>query len=104
MEKNKEYILCAAIWYKELPSPYFQCSNINKGLVMTGHRHGHIIQQMKTLTGLRSVRFGEDSVGETVQGFLTSKNRFLDRNEARELFIQTGGNPEFEQLYSEDLY
>ena len=100
-----EKIICAAIWYKNFDKPQHSPINIDKGVVLCGHRHGHIIGQMISLTGLRTVKSGEDSVGEYVQGFLTSKNRFLDRKEALILFKENGGKPDFnDELYSEDLY
>lgn len=100
-----ETILCAAIWYKNFDKPVHSPININEGVVLCGYRHGHIIGQMKSITGLRTTLKGENSVGETVQGFLTSKNRFIDRKEAHSLFKENGGVPEFNDLlYSEDLY
>jgi hypothetical protein len=77
-------ILCAAIWYKELPllkpevleprgfSPY----NVDKGIVFCGWRHSNCIYQKVAVTGLR-----DSESGENVQGFLTSDNRFVDREE-----------------------
>ena len=99
-----EKIICAAIWYKNFDKPIHSPINIDKGVVMCGHRHGHIIGQMLSIANLRTCTFAEDATGEFIQGFLTDKNRFLDRNEAHALFILNGGIPEFEQLYSEDLY
>lgn len=105
--KPDEYILCAAIWYKdfEMPKNANQVKNIDKGVVLCGHRHGHIISQMIAITGKRTCTFGENATGESVQGFLTNKNRFLNRKEAHKLFVENGGKPEFkDELYSEDLY
>lgn len=100
----EERILCAAIWYKNAESAPHQPINIDKGVVMSGWRHCCIIAAVKGMFNLRTTKFGEDAVGESVQGFITSKNRFLDRREAYKLFIEQGFEPEFEQLYSEDLY
>jgi len=83
----EERILCAAIWYKDLPTQTFLPINIEKGLVVTGHRHPHCIDVVRTLTGLRTVQFGDNSVGETVQGFLTNTNRFVGRVEARNVAL-----------------
>ena len=74
--ENVEYILCAAIWYKDLPTQRLLPKNVDKGLVVCGHRHGQCIDTMRSLGTLRSVTFGPDSVGEHEQGFLTSDNRF----------------------------
>jgi len=110
---KREYILCSAIWYKDLPkvketpddSTY--PININKGIVFCGHRHPHCQYTMIAVTGKRSVT---PEVGEYVQGFLTSLNRFVDRKEA--LIIAENANQIFHNikldkevgLTSEDLY
>ena len=106
----KEYILCAAIWYKDIdPIRKHPCVPINapNGVVLCGWRHGNIIAQMTILEGLRTVTNGENSVGDYEQGFLTNLNRFVDRKEA--MIIAKSANqlirtPFGEELYSEDLY
>ena len=107
---DTERITCAAIWYKELPTSVFKPINIDKGIVVCGHRHGNCIDIVKSLSGLRSVQFTPDGVGESIQGFLTSNNRFVDRLEAAEIAISAGqvyrnflDNPKI-GLFSEDLY
>ena len=113
MNYKEEYILCAAIWYKELQlkkpevlrirglSPY----NVDRGIVLCGWRHGNIIAQLKAISGLRTVKLGADSVGETEQGFLTSLNRFVDRKEGAEIAFKSGQTEELKKtLFSEDLY
>lgn len=99
-----EKIICSAIWYKDFGKPHHSPINVDKGVVLCGHRHAHIIGQMMMLTSKRTVTFSEDGVGEHEQGFLTSLNRFVDRTEAAEIFIACGGKPEFRELYSEDIY
>lgn len=85
-----EYVMCAAIWYKNFDTPIHSPFNIENGIVLCGHRHACIVGQMFSLTGLRSVNFGEKSVGEYKQGFLTTKNRFLTRSEALIIVEQNG--------------
>lgn len=85
IDNSIEYITCAAIWYKDLPTQTFLPKNITKGIVVCGHRHGHCIDIMSKLGKLRSVQFGPESVGENEQGFYTSKDRFVDRLEALEI-------------------
>jgi hypothetical protein len=47
----------------------------------------------------------EPEVGEYVQGFLTNKNRFVDREEAAKIHMANGNEIDFEnRLFSEDLY
>lgn len=102
---DSEYILCSAIWYKDLPTQNLLPTNIEKGIIVCGHRHGHIIATVKALAGLRTVKLGADSVGETEQGFLTSKNRFVSREEAAIMAFSIGQIAvEKRTLYSEDVW
>ena len=107
-----EWILCAAIWYKEIPLkkeiPGVLPINCDIGLVVTGHRHAQCMWTMGCLTGLRSVTHAPDGVGDYIQGFLTSANRFVDRREAYKIAESRGQLNERTHtegcLYSEDLY
>jgi hypothetical protein len=107
--KKKEYILCAAIWYKDIPLQKViegvLPKNCDRGLVVLGHRHGQCMWTMSSLTGLRSVTNAEDGVGEYEQGFLTNKNRFVDREEGGQIAFAAGQTEDLRTtLYSEDLY
>lgn len=108
MKCNEEYILCAAIWYKDLPlikpevleprgfGPY----NVDIGVVLCGWRHPNCIYQKSAITGLRDAE-----CGRKVEGFLTSKNRFVDRKEGLQIAIKTNQTTKLTGiLYSEDLY
>lgn len=98
----KETILCAAIWYKEVnPRATHRPINTPGGIVLCGYRHGDIISQVLPLAGKRQFELGEH-----IQGFLTNKNRFVDREEGAEIFISNGGILKYSKtkLYSEDLY
>ena len=78
--------------------------NCDRGLVFCGHRHAHCMYTMVSITGIRSV---ESEVGDYIQGFLTSKNRFVDRQEAMiiaEAADQIISYTQSDTLYSEDLY
>lgn len=108
MEKEKEYILCAAIWYKEfklvkndIPSSLVRPRNCDRGIVFCGHRHPQCLYQMVGITGKP-----QHEAGEEIQGFLTSKNRFVDREEAAQIHVQNGGELHYSsrELYSEDIY
>jgi hypothetical protein len=106
---NKEYILCAAIWYYDIPLkkslPQVLPKNCDRGLVVLGHRHGQCIWTVASLTGLRSVTIAEDATGENEQGFLTNTNRFVTREEAAKIaFAARQTETELDILYSEDLY
>jgi len=59
---------------------------------------------------IRTVKFGPNSAGETVQGFLTNTNKFVDRIEAMKIALKSNQikkenliNPRI-GLFSEDLY
>ena len=110
IDNSKEYILCAAIWYLDLPMKKpevldnrgFRPYNVDKGVVISGWRHGNCIYQMVGITGLRSV---PPEAGKEIQGFLTSKNRFVDREEGGRIAFDAGQTDELKQtLYSEDIY
>ncbi len=108
---RQEVILCAATWYKELHlirpdvlkirgfAPY----NIQEGIVFCGWRHPSCLYQKVAITGLKDCESGE-----YVQGFLTSKNIFVDRVEAMKIAKaanQLQHKPyNTNRLHSEDLY
>jgi hypothetical protein len=105
-----ERIICAAVWYKELevlkdiPNNSTNPKNCPTGLVFCGHRHGQCIYTKCAITGLRDCESGENE-----QGFLTSKNRFVSREEGfeialRENQLQDKTRIDGKRLYSEDLY
>jgi hypothetical protein len=102
---RKEYILCSAIWYKELPKAFFCPINVTEGCVICGFRHGSVIGTLCSITGKRSVKTGADSIGEYEQGFLTSLNRFVNRKEAGSIAFEAGQIEESTDcLFSEDLW
>lgn len=109
----EERIYCSAIWYPQLEANHElkprNPSNIKKGIVVLGHRHGDIIKNVYNLSGKRTVETGENSCGKYVQGFLTNKNRFVDRKEGAEIAwrenqILDKGRANPNHLYSEDIY
>lgn len=109
----KEKIYCAAIWYHEIYPEHSlglrNPDNVGEGVVILGHRHGDIIKNVGNLLGKRTVENGEDSVGKYTQGFLTNKNRFVDRKEGAEIALKQNqikdlGRFNPNHLYSEDLY
>lgn len=105
---DREYILCAAVWYPEIPLKKVIPHNVlpfncDRGLVFCGWRHGQCIYTAVSITGLRQCESGE-----SIQGFLTNKNKFVTREEAwiiaereNQIIKQSGGHG---TLYSEDLY
>lgn len=94
-----EKVICAAIHYDDEKEYVHQPENIKSGYVICGHRHHNCMVIKFILT---------DNEGEKckiTQGFLTNKNRFLDRKEAFKLassYMNVEGRNGC--LYSEDLY
>jgi hypothetical protein len=112
--KPEEWIICAAIWYKDIPlvrpdvlEPRgFRPYNVDRGVVISGWRHGNCIYQMVAITGLRDI---PAQAGESIQGFLTNKNRFVDREEGYDIAEAAGQlndrpRSDARTLYSEDIY
>mgnify|MGYP000115640166 CR=1 FL=1 len=102
MDKLQEYILCAAIWFDDGKKYPLQPFNIETGLVLCGWRHGCIYPQIGGLVTERH-KLG---IYEKEQGFLTSKNRFVDRYEAMEIAKKQNqvSSTYSKTLFSEDLY
>ncbi len=94
-----EIILCAAIWFPNEPTPVHNYKNIPKGCVWCGIRHYIIISSFvaKNDKTMEQVEY--------TQGFITSKNCFVNRIEAGEIAFKAGQTKERKgQLTSEDIY
>ena len=109
----KEKIICAAIWFDDGIAHVHQPDNITTGFIICGRRHHNCFNTLAILKG-RSARL---KYKERVQGFLTTKNRFLTRDKAALVAINAGqvinlgenakwGEADLKtvQLYSEDIY
>jgi len=95
-----EYILCAAYWFPDEETPVHNAKNITKGVVLCGHRHHNVIGQFNAMTGKRVPEV------EHEDGFLTSENRFVGREEAMDI-AETAGQTcrkASSKLDSYDLY
>jgi hypothetical protein len=108
--KINEKIICAAVWYKdlelkkEMPECCYLPKNIQEGIVFCGYRHAQCIYTKVSITGLRDAESGENE-----QGFLTSHNRFVSREEALTIALKENQVIDLSQvtgdrLFSEDLY
>lgn len=103
-KKNIETIVCAAIWYPINHKFDFQPENIEKGLVICGLRHANCVFTKAALHDLIKERI---RVVKPIEGFLTSKNRFVNRFDAMRIARM---NKQVEdpllgkELCSEDLY
>ena len=103
-----EKIICAAIWWINYPIVSEIDSarpvNCSTGAVFSGHRHHNCLHLMCSITGK-----ADYEMGKSIQGFLTDKNRFVDRIEGLQIALAANqvldltdvrGN----RLHSEDLY
>jgi hypothetical protein len=103
MEKIEvpEMIVCAAIWYEKGRPFSHHPTNITQGTVIFGLRHN-----IFDLLIMLYPNYKQDLC--THQGFLTTKNRFVERDEALKIAINAKQVSEDLRgnrwLYSEDLY
>lgn len=107
MTEVPERIYSAAIWYKDLPASRVPLTDKKIGIIVSGHRHADIIYTVYNLLGKRTCTNGDDCTGESEQGFVTNKGRFVDRQEAMLIARAAGqviSDTTSDTLYSEDLY
>lgn len=98
-KKSCERVLCAAVYVNNSIVVKGQPENIKIGYVLPGYRHSNCLL---TLLHVLSVDSMKDSV---IQGFLTSKNRFVTREEAAKIAFNSGQIVKtVDSLFSEDLY
>jgi hypothetical protein len=91
-----EYVMCSACYVNDDIDHLYKPYNIDKGLVYSGWRHPSIFETMP-----------KGTPHTCIQGFLTTKNRFLTRNEALTLVKSNGqltANIIGGELTSEDLW
>lgn len=101
---KEEYILCAAIWFRnDIEYPH-QPNNISSGIVVCGQRHHNCFNIATILDPKKEIFVGEVK-RKPIQGFLTSKNRFVGRDLAGTIAFLAGQIKEkTDCLFSEDLY
>ncbi len=113
----QETILCAAIYINDGKVHKQQPTNIYIGFVVCGRRHHNCYQTIESISGNKI----NDEIGDLIkslgsqelrkhQGFITSKDRYVDRREAWTIAkkagqILYGANlSDEETLISENLY
>ena len=106
----KEYIICAAIHYKDGKVYEAQPANIESGIVIAGRRHQNCILTIAQLLP----DYDKTLIGREGQGFITASNRYVDRVEAYQIAKRAGqllmniddtvGSEDKPQLISENLY
>jgi hypothetical protein len=103
MRNDIEKVLCAAIHLDDGMVYTHQPTNIKTGFVVAGLRHHNCGYTVYALTGDLKKRLQY----RQKQGFLTTSNRFLNRNEAYILAYSVGQIANLyrrKELASEDLY
>jgi hypothetical protein len=79
---HQEYLMCSAIHYQDKGMYSHQPKNIKSGFVVCGRRHHNCLATVGLLKGKTSI--------ETVQGFLTNEDNFVDREEAARIAKNNG--------------
>lgn len=120
--KKPEFILCAAIWYKDGLKHDAQPVNIETGFVIAGRRHHNCYATVTAIAGLdEAIKLKITNIENTMsrqdyrehQGFITSEDRFVNRREGFKIAkannqIQWGlnasDNGDDSILISENLY
>lgn len=106
---KNEYILCSAVHFDDGIKHTHQPINIEIGIVYMGYRHCNCFASIGDLVKDR-INAG---IHEKEQGFLTSLNRFVSREEAAEIALKNNQFKNDEErkevekthyLYSENLY
>ena len=100
----EERILCSAIHFDDWEHHAHQPINILTGFVVCGLRHNNCYTTASIFDAKRNYKSFD-----AIQGFLTNKNRFVDRIEGMKIAIESGQVKEGETrkekwLFSEDLW
>lgn len=98
-------IICSAIHFNDGKTHVHQPNNITSGFIVTGRRHCNCFA---TIISLGTHKNNIDIIERQTQGFLTSNNLFLNREEAYEFALESkqikdDGRTK-KRLFSEDLY
>ena len=102
-QDRPEYIICSAVYVDDGKEHVHQPTNITTGYVVCGFRHHHCQNFITEMNGVEIF---------SICGFMTSKNRFVDRREAykisRNFYKRLDENaknvPISLALYSEDIF
>lgn len=100
-----EKIVCSAVHYDDGQKHDHQPKNIETGYVTFGLRHHNCITTHAIIQRAKGFGPGEGPRIEKEQGFLTNKDRFVDRKEAALIAIQQGQILKIvKELDSSDLF
>jgi len=97
-------IVCAAVWYKNGKKYPHMPRNVKSGIVTLGWGHANCMAIMGVIFPNREYVLNNKDGETTIQGFLTSQNNYVDREEAGKIAFKAGQTKELiKKLYSEDL-
>lgn len=85
---NEEYIICSAIHFHDDKEHVHQPRNIKTGYVLCGLRHHNCFASLTVLK--KDANLAKMKLPKHVQGFLTSLNNFMNREEAYNLALKVG--------------
>ena len=95
---TREHILCAAIYVDDGVKRIHMPRNIKTGIVVCGWRHHNCFMILDAI-------FDREETRGATQGFLTSKDRFLNRGDSAEIAFRARQiEKPADTLISEDLY
>ena len=103
----KEFIVCSANWYNDMKEYVHNPKNLKLGFITCGLRHHNCINTFAQIVGFPYSEEAQQLHNTEVQGFLTSKNRFVDREEGLSIAIranQVSKDLDTNELHSEDLF
>jgi len=98
-KNSKEYIMCSAIHFDDGRVHVHQPINITRGFVVAGRRHHNCFHTLKAC--------GHPSGTSmlSIQGFLTSEDRFVTREIAADLAFKAGQiDKKITSLFSENIW
>ena len=99
-----ERILCAAILFDDLKVHVHQPKNIQTGFVVCGRRHHNCYATLVAVLGDDKWAETKTDLNQT-QGFVTSLDRFVDREEAGKIaYVADQVDTQHAILISEHLY
>jgi hypothetical protein len=107
---EREFIVSAANWYADGKEYVHQPKNIDSGFVICGRRHHNVFYSVYMLITLlgdtkESNEKRIELLNQCEQGFITSKNRWVDRIEGMKIASAAGQTIKTDgELFSEDLY
>lgn len=105
MKDNKEMIICSAIWYNDGRTYDHQPRNIKSGIVACGLRHCNCNVILSVIFPNRDHIINNKSGEVTIQGFLTNKGEFVNREDAgRIAFDADQTDTLITKLHSEDIF